>query len=301
MPGVLIYGNELGKIQELRTAAEIVAQGRDIKTLVLSSCYSGEMSPAGPVLVAGGAISTSDGAAVAEIIKQVAEKQGSDILLLTADRRGKELAGRLGQKLGAGVLTDVAGLCLRDGAVVASRNALGGAVVQEAVVTSGAQILALVTRSFPEAAPVPGSAEYLEISAPSSLELLDVRPKSRDSVDISAAETLLVMGCGFENQGDVETVEALAKRLQGGVGCSKPLAADRKWFGDDRIIGISGKTCKPGLAILLGISGQVQFWAGIRDAKIIVAVNSDENAPIMAMSDYALTMDVRSFLAEFSP
>ena len=93
-------------------------------------------------------------------------------------------------------------------------------------------------------------------------------------------------------------VEELANKLGGQVACSKPVATDKKWLSEERVIGLSGKQCKPDLAILLGISGQVQFTVGIRDAKTIVAVNSDENAVINQMADYVLTADLHEVVPE---
>ena len=82
------------------------------------------------------------------------------------------------------------------------------------------------------------------------------------------------------------------------MACSKPVATDKKWLSEERVIGLSGKQCKPDLAILLGIYGQVQFTVGIRDAKTIVAVNSDENAVINQMADYVLTADLHEVVPE---
>lgn len=84
------------------------------------------------------------------------------------------------------------------------------------------------------------------------------------------------------------------------VACSKPLATDRKWLPEDRIIGLSGKKCKPQLAIILGVSGQVQFTVGIRDAHTIVAINNDENANILQMADYAMIADLTDVIQDLN-
>jgi len=119
-------------------------------------------------------------------------------------------------------------------------------------------------------------------------------------VDIEAAETLVVVGQGLNSQDDLAPVQELARKLGGEVACSKPVATDKKWLSEERIIGLSGKKCKPELAIILGISGQVQFTVGIRDARVIVAVNSDENATINQMSDYILTADLHDIVKEMN-
>jgi electron transfer flavoprotein alpha subunit len=93
-------------------------------------------------------------------------------------------------------------------------------------------------------------------------------------------------------------VQDIAQAIGGEVACSKPVATDKKWLSEERIIGISGKICKPTVAILLGISGQVQFSVGIRDAKTIISVNNDENALICDMSDYVLIADLQEAIPE---
>jgi electron transfer flavoprotein alpha subunit len=87
-------------------------------------------------------------------------------------------------------------------------------------------------------------------------------------------------------------VEELARVLGGELACSKPVATDQRWFPEERIVGLSGKKCKPQLAICLGISGQVQFNVGIRDARILVAVNNDPGAYIFQISDYGIAADL---------
>ena len=98
----------------------------------------------------------------------------------------------------------------------------------------------------------------------------------------------------------LKAVEELASKLGGEVACSKPVATDKKWLSEERIIGLSGKKCKPKLAVILGISGQVQFTVGIRDAKTIVSVNTDENAFMNTMADYILVGDLHQAVEELN-
>jgi electron transfer flavoprotein alpha subunit len=81
-------------------------------------------------------------------------------------------------------------------------------------------------------------------------------------------------------------LEDLAKAIGGQVGCTRPLVEDRKWFTD--WIGLSGHKVKPKLYIACGISGVIQHVAGIRDSKIIVAINKDPEAPIFEIADYGV-------------
>ena len=228
-----------------------------------------------------------------------AQKLSASIILLSSNRRGKELAGRLAQSLAAGCLSDVNSLKASNGKIECLRNALGGATVATQQIETENQVIAIMPKAFEPAPESSGSLNDLAVDVQASaIKVLEVKPKAGDSVDIEAADILVAVGQGLENQGDLAQVEAIAKALGGEVACSKPVATDKKWLSEERIIGLSGKKCKPSLAILLGISGQVQFTVGIRDSKTIVAINNDENADIMKMADYVMVADVEDVLPE---
>lgn len=116
---------------------------------------------------------------------------------------------------------------------------------------------------------------------------------------LDSADLIVAIGQGVEEQKNVADVETIASILGGVAACSKPIATDRKWFTEDRIIGLSGAICKPSLAILLGISGQVQFAVGIRGAKKIICINTDEEADMVRMSDYYYVADAAEVIQQF--
>ena len=89
-------------------------------------------------------------------------------------------------------------------------------------------------------------------------------------------------------------LDELAGVLCGHVGCSRPLAEDRKWFSE--WVGLSGHKVKPKLYIACGISGVIQHVAGIRDAKVVVAINKDEQAPIFEVADYGVVGNLYEIL-----
>ena len=164
------------------------------------------------------------------------------------------------------------------------------------------KVIAIRPRTFEAAAGTgAGSVEEVAVEVKKAgVTVLEFKSRVGDTVDIEAAEVLVAVGQGLNSQDDLPAVEELAKKLGGEVACSKPVATDKKWLSEERIIGLSGKKCKPQLAMLLGISGQVQFTVGIRDAKTIVAVNSDENASINQMADYIITADLHDVVAEMN-
>lgn len=239
----------------------------------------------------------------AQALEQVAKQADAAIILLGSTRRGKELAGRLAQRMKAGSLTDVDRLEVIDGRVVCSRNSFGGATVSTQTILQGVQIIA-VSPSAGEA-PVPGDstgsvADVALTIQPARIKKIDTAPKSQGSANIEAAEVLVCVGKGLASEAELKMVDELAQALGGIVACTKPLATDEKWLPEERIVGLSGKIGKPDLAICLGISGQVQFTVGIRDAKTIVAVNTDQNAFIFQMADYGIVGDLHQVVPKLT-
>jgi len=303
MAGILVYSDKTAYALQLVTVAQMIAKdaGMAIKAVSINDAdQAGELAKrADTYKIDNAAINIGDTATVAAALKQAAEQLGANIVLLSSNRRGKELSGRLAQSLAAGCLTDVNSININGGNIECLRNALGGATVATQQIVAENKVIAVMPKAFEAAAEGSGSLSDLTVDVKASpLKVLEVHPKGGDSVDIEAADILVAVGQGVENKDDLATVEAIAKALGGEVACSKPVATDKKWFSEERIIGLSGKKCKPSLAILLGISGQVQFTVGIRDAKTIVAVNNDENADILKMADYVMVADVEDVMPE---
>jgi len=302
MAGVSIFSENQGLALELLTAAN------SLKATAVSACVINNDEQAQALASAGVQVYSvnnndllmADVGAIAGTIKQVADKAGADTVLLASNRRGKELAGRLAQAMNAGCLTDVAAVSIEGDKIMCQRNALGGATVATQYIDADKKVIAIRPRSCePAAGAGSGSVEEVAVEVKKAgVTVLEFKSRAGDTVDIEAAEVLVAVGQGLNSQDDLPALEELAKKLGGEVACSKPVATDKKWLSEERVIGLSGKKCKPQLAVLLGISGQVQFTVGIRDAKTIVAVNSDENASINQMADYIITADLHDVVAE---
>jgi electron transfer flavoprotein alpha subunit len=306
MAGILIYSEKSSLALELLTAAQLIAKetGMGLSAICINNDEQvNELVGRGATTyhIKEDNLNPADTAAIASALEQAVKKLDASIVILSSNRRGKELAGRLAQKLDAGCLSDVNTLQVKNGKVQCTRNTLGGATIATQQVDSERQVIALAARSFEEAAAQEqGSMQELVIEIGTSpIKLIATRSKAGDSVDIEAADVLVVVGQGMEQQ-DMVLAESLAKALGGEIACSKPVATDRKWLPEDRIVGLSGKKCKPQLALILGVSGQVQFTVGIRDAHIIVAINNDENAYILQMADYKMVADLKEVLPQLS-
>lgn len=305
MAGIMVYSNKEKYSWELLTGARLLAAetGMQIKAVVINnSSLADSLAQRGAEVyhIENAEIVSADTAAISSALKQAAEKLDSTIILLSSDRAGKELAGRLAQALDAGCLTDVTALNFNAGEIQYQRNSLGGATIATQAIETPKKVIAFAPRSFEAALEnEKGTIKNMDVSVTAALKMIERIPKSGDNVDIEAADIIVAVGQGLSGPEALPEIEAMADAIGGVVACSKPVATDRRWLPEDRIIGLSGKKCKPSLAILLGISGQVQFTVGIRDSRTIVTVNTDENAYALHMCDYALVDDLHKFVKEF--
>lgn len=129
-----------------------------------------------------------------------------------------------------------------------------------------------------------------------TLKVLARKPKQGSTVDLGKAHCVVGVGRGFGKADDIALASALAKALQGEVGCSRPIAEGEGWMEHDRYIGVSGVTLGADVYVAVGISGQIQHMVGVDRAKIIVGINKDKNAPIFNMVDYGIVGDLYKVL-----
>ncbi|KWZ74372.1 electron transfer flavoprotein FAD-binding domain protein [Winkia neuii] len=115
-------------------------------------------------------------------------------------------------------------------------------------------------------------------------------------VNLPAASKIVACGRGFKNEEDLQLARSLADTIGAEVACSRPLAEGADWFDRDLYVGVSGAKVAPDFYFALGISGQLQHTAGMQDSKTVVAINSDENAPIFKLADYGIVGDLYEVL-----
>jgi electron transfer flavoprotein alpha subunit len=231
---------------------------------------------------------------VADALAQVAQQAGAAYVLIGSTRRGKELAGRLAQKLGAGAVSDVNTMAVKDGALVGGRYALGGNTVAEERIDSAVKVFAVMPKTFEVGAPQAGAGQIVApalVLKPSPVTVAERRPKEGAAVNLDAAPRIVGVGRGFGKRDDLAIADTLAAALAAEVGCTKSIA-DFEWLPESRIIGLSGAKTKPDFYLALGISGQIQHTVGISQSKLIAAVNTDKEAPIFQLADYGIVGDL---------
>ncbi len=222
--------------------------------------------------------------AYSEALKDLYNDVGADSVVVESSGRGVAVASMLSAKLGIRCVSDVK--AIEDGYV--KRSALGAAEAK--VKLEKPFILCVKPGSFERVEGTEsGEVKEVERSYESRVSLVEFKEKEK-GVDISEAEVVVCAGRGVKKKEDLSMLEELAKLLNGAVGVSRPLSADLKWM--PNWVGMSGITVKPKLYIGVGVSGQIQHVAGIRDSKIIVAINNDPKAPIFENADYGIVGDL---------
>jgi electron transfer flavoprotein alpha subunit len=221
-----------------------------------------------------------------------------ETVLIGSTRNGKPLAARLATRLQTGCIPDCNRLSVDErNRLVCERITYGGNAVAKMTFKTKPQIATIPPRTFEKLQPQERSGQIIKFDAKieePKTEIIETKPLQVSAVRIEDADVIVSCGRGLEKKEDTALLEELAQILNGQMGNTRPLAEDRKWFTE--WVGLSGHKVKPKLYIACGISGVIQHVAGIRDAKVIVAINRDENAPIFEVADYGVVGNLYEIL-----
>lgn len=215
---------------------------------------------------------------------------------------GRELAARTARISNAGLIADCADLRLEQESVVATCPSWSGEIMAEITFSEGIRTgFATVQPHAFQAVEVrgePGTIEQIQVDrldVPSGLKLISSSAEPEERRNLEEADVVVVGGAGLGNADGFALVRQLAAALGGEVAATRPPVLQH-WVDEERLIGQTGKTVRPDLLFSIGTSGAVQYTAGIMEAKTIVAINRDENAPIFQVADLGIVADAKSFV-----
>jgi len=240
---------------------------------------------------------------VLDILEELAPRLGAGLYLFVDDLAGRELAVRLGRRLGGTSLTGVRAFDL-DGEALHARKAvysghmeatfrLGRGPFCLAIVRAGAALLP---------ADDPGPVALLDLdrrqAPPDWVESCECLPDPA-TAGLEDASFILAAGMGVQDRNRAARMAEIAQEIGAEFGASRPVVMNA-WAPMDRLLGISGALPRPGLCIVAGASGSAAFMAGIEQSQFIVAINKDEQAPILRCCDVGAVGDCLEILEELA-
>jgi len=228
----------------------------------------------------------------AKAIADMLKSEGARLFVVESTVRGRELAASVSGYLGCAMHSDVATLGITADAVSVTRNTYGGAAISHET-SCGISVVTVTAGTF-EARTLPPTTAVREatVQVESRIRLVDEQPLVKGGVDLSAAERIVSVGLGLDKQEDLSIIEGLSQALNAEIGCTRDMAENRGWIPKSQYIGITGAIVKPSLYVAVGLSGAMQHVYGIRNAKVVVGINKDENAPIFRAADYGIVGDL---------
>ena len=220
-------------------------------------------------------------------------------LVLFADSdRSRELAPALAARLGYAALANGTGLDWDAGQFVLTRPVYGGKAYASYGTGDAGCVAVFRPNSFPTE---PGDIATTQVrtvavdSAPGRVSVEALQPRAGGKVPLGEAQVVVCGGRGMKAAENLALLEELAGVLDGAVGVSRAVV-DAGWAEHSAQVGKSGKTVSPGLYIVAGVSGAVHHTMGMDTAKVVVAINTDPNAPIFRYADYGVVGDALAVL-----
>lgn len=240
-----------------------------------------------------------------DALTAVVEQIKPEVVLIGGSKRGRELAPRLAARFGSACAAD----CITfdvDGS---------GRILSTRMVYGGAANIILAAKAKPLICSVrPKTFEKLQRDDSRRSDIIAVKAKvgeprvkivgtiraEKGAVNLRSSPVIVTAGRGVKKKEDLAIIEELAKTLGGVLGATRPLVEDLKWLPKERQVGLSGETVKPNLYIAVGVSGQIHHIVGMKDSRVIVAINTDEKAPIFQVCDYGIVGDLYQIVPELT-
>jgi electron transfer flavoprotein alpha subunit len=223
---------------------------------------------------------------------------GFEHIAAASGATAKSVLPRVAALLDVMVISEV--LAVHDAATF-DRPIYAGNAIQTVRTSDAKKVLTIRTATF-DAAGKGGNAPVEKVSAlvdGSMSAWIEDKMASSDRPELTSAGIVVSGGRGIGSQSDFALIEKLADKLNAAVGASRA-AVDSGYAPNDWQVGQTGKVVAPDLYVAIGISGAIQHLAGMKDSKVIVAINKDEEAPIFQVADYGLVADLFTAVPELT-
>lgn len=247
--------------------------------------------------------------AASQVLADMIRKIDPSSVLIPATPAGRSIFSRVAMKLNCGLTADCTELLVgtkEDGSYYIKQNkpSYGENVFVTIVTRDGYYPQMMTVRpgvyTIPEKSEGDAEVVYMDdIQIPESrIEIAEILPQEDSTDSILSAEIVVVGGRGTLEDDNFELVKQFADKIGAAIGGTRPMV-DTETIPFDHQIGQTGLTIRPKICISLGVSGAIQHTEGIKDTKLFVAVNTDENAAIFKVADYGMVADLREVLENY--
>jgi len=296
------HDNKSLKTATLNTVAAAKALGGDIDILV-AGANCGDVASAAAAVPGVGKVLVADNAAyehqlaenVSLLIAEVAANY--DNILAPATVSCKNIMPRVAALLDVGQISDI--IAVESGDTF-QRPIYAGNVIATVQSADAKKVITVRTTAYDPVPSEGGSASVEPVSAVHDAGLSSFVGEEvavSDRPELTSASVVISGGRGMQNGENFKLLEGIADKLGAAIGASRA-AVDAGFVPNDMQVGQTGKIVAPDLYIAVGISGAIQHLAGMKDSKVIVAINKDEDAPIFQVADYGLVADLFEALPE---
>jgi electron transfer flavoprotein alpha subunit len=283
------------KAATLNTVAAAAALGDEVDMLVAGADCAAAAAEAATIPGLRKVLCADDAALGSQLAENLAPliaglAEGYSHLLAPSDTFGKNVMPRVAAELDVQQISDIIGV---ESADTFKRPVYAGNAIATVRSSDAIKVITVRTTAF-KAAEGTGSAAVESIGggSESGLSGFAGRELSKsERPELTAARVIVSGGRGMQNSENFALLEALADKLGAAVGASRA-AVDAGYVPNDYQVGQTGKIVAPDLYIAVGISGAIQHLAGMKDSKVIVAINKDEEAPIFQIADYGIVGDL---------
>lgn len=303
---ILVFAEQRGK-QLRKAATEVISQGRvladklgqEVAALLVGSEIlelADEIKKYNPheiYLADDPALEIYQTETYVQVLKALVQERNPTLVMMAHTIMAKDLAPRVAQRVGAGLLTDCIDIQLEDGGISFVRPVYGGKALARMKITTPVQFATLRPNTFPpiEMPGEPAIKDFNVTLAPPHAKTTELDLYSDQGPELTEADIIVSGGRGLGHADGFDLIRQLAEVLGAAVGASRS-AVDAGWISHPHQVGQTGKKVSPKCYMAMGISGAIQHLAGMGSSKCIVAVNKDREANIFNVADYGILGDL---------